>query len=154
MATVRDARRALDRGDVDQALVVLWNLLEPLRLEGDDNGLNRVAEMADEIATLAGGSYATEAQRLQAATGRITTAEPAVTTAVERRVPDSLEQWATVLLGGEAARPGDLEGDVARGGDGAPAEQSRGRRLGPIVWAVLVALFVLLQVLGNVFGDR
>lgn len=154
MATVRDARRALDRGDVDEALVVLWNLLEPLRLEGDHNGLNRVADMADEIGTLADGSYATEAQRLQAAIGRNATAEPAVTTATERRVPDSLESWANVLLGGEAAPPDDLGGDVVGGGDATPEEESRGRRLGPIVWAILVALFVLLQVLGNVFGDQ
>jgi hypothetical protein len=154
MATVRDARRALDRGEVDEALLVLWNLIEPLRLEGDRAGLHRVTDLADEIATVADGAYASEAERLVAAVGRATSDEPAVTTVIGQRVPDTLEQWATVLLGGDAGRADDLGGDVRADGDEAPGEESRGRRLGPIVWAVLLGLFVLLQVLGNLFGDQ
>jgi hypothetical protein len=46
VATVKEARRAVERGDVDEALVVLWNALEPLRLAGDTAGLQRVAALA------------------------------------------------------------------------------------------------------------
>jgi hypothetical protein len=150
MATVRDARRALDRGDVDEAMVMLWNALEPLRLDGDGAGLERVGQLASEIASGAESSYAVEAERLLAAV-RALTAEGATPSAtVEHGLPETLERWID-----EAVRSGERVG-----GDDRPptleevddAEEG-GRRLGPLVWALLAGLFLLLNVLGNVFGD-
>lgn len=85
MATVKEARRAVERGDVDEALVLLWNALEPLRLAGDTAGLQRVAALADEIAVLGDGEHAHEAALLHAASAPLIGDDAAVGPAVLRR---------------------------------------------------------------------
>jgi hypothetical protein len=158
MATLRDARRSLDRGDVDEAMVVLWNALEPLRLAGDQDGLEEAARLAARAAA-ADEAYASEAERMRTAVG-VLAADPADTDVVvpqrERSFAETLEQWAeTVVTATAAGEPGLPEPVGAPTLDAEPAddEEGRGRRLGPLVWALLVGLFLVLNVLGNVFGD-
>jgi hypothetical protein len=56
------ARAALEAGNTDEALVLLWNAVEPARLAGDEQRLR-------EIATLAGAIPGREASDLVEATG-------------------------------------------------------------------------------------
>jgi len=142
VTTIRDARRSVERGDLDAAMVALWNLLEPLRLRGDLDGLHRVSELAREIGEQDGGTHRVEAQRLRAAVEELTGAGVA-TVVVEQAQSLDDEAWTEVV-------PIEEEGDA---GSPAEDEESAGRRLGPLVWALLVGLFLLLNVLGNVFGD-
>lgn len=158
MASLRDARRSLERGDVDEAMVVLWNALEPLRLAGDQEGLEEAARLAARAAA-ADEAYASEAERMRTAVGALA-ADPADAGVVvpqrERSFAETLEHWAetvvTTTAAGEPGMPEPVPGPVP---DAEPAddEEGRGKRLGPLVWALLVGLFLILNVLGNVFGD-
>ncbi len=159
MASLRDARRSLDRGDVDEAMVVLWNALEPLRLAGDRDGLEEAVRLAARAAAV-DESYASEAERMGSAVGALT-AGPADTAVVvpqrERTLAETLEQWAETVVtatgAGEPGVPEPVDGAPPLDADPGDEEAGRGRRLGPLVWALLVGLFLILNVLGNVFGD-
>ncbi|MGH3013649.1 MAG: hypothetical protein ACRDNR_09410 [Gaiellaceae bacterium] len=43
------ARKALDAGRTDEALVLLWNAVEPARLAGDADALREIAELARSV---------------------------------------------------------------------------------------------------------
>jgi hypothetical protein len=159
MASLRDARRSLERGDVDEAMVVLWNVLEPLRLAGDEDGLDEAVQLAARAAA-ADAAYASEAERMRAAVGALT-AGPADAVEVgsqrERSFAETLGHWAetvaTATGAGEPGLPEPVPGSPPADGESTDDEAGRGRSLGPLVWALLVGLFLLLNVLGNVFGD-
>lgn len=158
MASLHDARRALDRGDVDEAMVTLWNALESLRLDGDRRGLEEAVRLAASAAA-ADEAYAAEAERLRTAVDGLTadtTGSTVVGLPHERTLAERLEEWAetvaTAAGAGEAGSPDPFP--TAPPTEAEPdGETGRGRKLGPVVWAVLVGLFLLLNVLGNVFGD-
>lgn len=164
MASLRDARRSLERGDVDEAMVALWNALEPLRLAGDQDGLEEAARLAARAAA-ADEAYASEAERMRTTVGALT-ADPTETAVVvpqrDRTLAETLEHWAETVVtatgAGEPGRPEPVAGAPSPDAEPADAEPAdddngRGRRLGPLVWALLVGLFLILNVLGNVFGD-
>ncbi|MGL6279644.1 MAG: hypothetical protein ACRC50_08845 [Gaiella sp.] len=159
MASLRDARRSLDRDDVDEAMVVLWNALEPLRLAGDQDGLEEAARLAARAAA-ADPAYASEAERVRIAVGALT-AGPADAAVVvpqrERTLVETLEKWAETVVtatgAGEPGMPEPVSGAPPSDAGSADDEAGRGRRLGPLVWALLAGLFLLLNVLGNLFGD-
>ncbi len=92
------ARRALEERKTDEALILLWNAIEPARLAGDETALR-------EIATLAQSFPNKEAADLVAATGvdpaaapPEKTEQPATPTTTRRRLRPSLIWVAAVLL--------------------------------------------------------
>jgi hypothetical protein len=99
VATVKEARRAVERGDVDEALVLLWNALEPLRLAGDTAGLQRVAALADEIAVLGDGEHAHEAARLHAAVVPLIGDDAGAVARSTSTISESVERWIEALGG-------------------------------------------------------
>jgi hypothetical protein len=46
---LNEARKALDKGRVDESLVHLWNVLEPARLARDRRALGAIAQLATQI---------------------------------------------------------------------------------------------------------
>jgi hypothetical protein len=46
---LEQAREALNAGDVDQALVLLWKAVEPARLDEDEDALEEIASLAQRI---------------------------------------------------------------------------------------------------------
>jgi hypothetical protein len=154
MATVRDARRALARGDTDEALVDLWNALEPLRLRDDRSGLHAVAELAVQIAGTGDGSQAREAERLLEAVRDAL--DPDGGSAARRTVSVGTPEPPAVL---DDSAPGldedreveigeydpddviDVEGDVER------------PRFRGLVWALIVAAFVIFNIVSGLLRD-
>ena len=49
MASARDARKALDRGEPAEALVLLWNAVEPARIAGDERALREIGRLAERL---------------------------------------------------------------------------------------------------------
>lgn len=138
---------------------MLWNALEPLRLAGDEDGLEEAARLAARAAA-ADEAYASEAERMRAAVGALAggPAEAAVVVPQrERSLAETLEQWAETVVSatgaGEPGMPEPVAGAPPPDAESAEDEEGRGKRLGPLVWALLVGLFLILNVLGNVFGD-
>ena len=140
MAGLRDARKAVARGDYDEALVLLWNELEPARIDGDRNRLVTIADLAQRIADAGDDAQRREAERL---------GEEAAEHRAEAAVAPTGRVDATVAAhdgGLPDAPPPDLE-DV-------PVEEDlpeRGRPgLGTILWIVLVGGVILLNLLRDV----
>lgn len=61
---LKEARRALQRGRVDESLVHLWNVLEPARLAGDRRALGAIAQLAGQIRERGEPPEQREAERL------------------------------------------------------------------------------------------
>jgi hypothetical protein len=147
MTTPREARRALARGDVDEALVLLWNAIEPLRLRGDEAGLESVAHMAAAIAEGGDGSQAREAGRLLDATHEMLgAADPPDTVLIGQAASGSVEPVA-----GE--RLPDPPGEVgAPPGREVPPEPA-GRRVSRLVWALVVGAFIVFNILRGLLSE-
>lgn len=132
---VKSARQALGRGATDEALVHLWNALEPARLAGDGRSLNAIAGLAQRIRAQGDESAARQAERLIQAVRGSVEEEDGFTPATER-----LD--AEVYAGGEPAE--DLQPEEEAGG--------RAGRIGNLVWLALVLLIVLINVIGQIRG--
>ncbi len=155
MGTVRQARRALRRGDVDGALVDMWNAVEPLRLRGDRSGLEEVAGMAASVVRHGDGSQAREAERLLEEVRR--TIDPDAL----RPAAVAVGAHAPVALERREAREGrevpeewdDVDwGDVEVGPD-VPDSEPTGPRIGPLVWALIVAAFVIFNIVSGLLRE-
>jgi hypothetical protein len=127
---IKQARSALRRGDADVALVLLWNELEPARLEGDRGSLRAIAELATAIAQGGEEGQQAEAQQLlevlQRAAG---------------------EGDATKVLEGEVQAAGYDPGEEHEV-DVEPAE-TPGFRLGGLVWLLILIAIVVINVLSG-----
>lgn len=150
MDAVREARGALRRGRSAEALVHLWNALEPARLAGDRRALDTIGGLAAHIA--AGGEEGDrrEAERLLAA---------AREAAVEPGAFAGAEHVGTASVGGEPAHELDHFG-VEDAGPGperveAPDEAEEERRSGvPSIWTILIILFVIITIARNFVEGR
>jgi hypothetical protein len=99
--TVADAREGIDvsgvkrarSADFDEALVRLWNELEPLRLAGDVSGLDSVERMATRIAREGDEAQRRDAERLLET--------------IERTRADAVPAPATVRLDADVAAVGE-----------------------------------------------
>ena len=127
---VRSARKALARGATTEALVHLWNGLEPARIAGDTSRLNAIAGLAQRVREQGEESDAREADRLL----------DAVRGTAEREggVPATERIEATVAAGGEPLEE-----------FGPDEEGSRAGRFGNLIWLVLVVLVVLFNLIGQ-----
>jgi hypothetical protein len=126
----KQARSALRRGDADAALVILWNEVEPARLEGDRRTLRAIGGLATAIAQGGDEAQQAEAQRLLE---------------VLQRAAD--EGDATQVLEGEVRAagydPGE-EQDVD-----VEAAETPGFRLGGLVWLLILIAIVIINVLSG-----
>lgn len=143
---LRKARRALAQGRADEALLFLWNAVEPARLEGG-GALRELERLAASVAERGDESQKREAARLLA-TVRGTPPEPAVAVEQDRWTPPSEP----------AERPGDGEPEAHEPEQSSeqqpePADEAPPRRgLGRYVIPVIVLLVILVNVISRVFG--
>jgi hypothetical protein len=133
---VRDARRALGRGDADEALVLLWNALEPARLAGDAGALHQIGQLAYQIQAGGSESQSREAERLL----ELLSAE--VESGEVRAATEQVD--AQVVVGGDMMHPGEIETEPGGGG---------GSRLGGLVWLIILVGIILFNLLGDMIGD-
>ena len=130
---IKQARGALRRGDADGALVVLWNELEPARLEGDRRSLRAIGGLATEIAQRGEEGQQAEAHRLldvlQRAVG-----EGDATAALEGEV-----RPAGYDPGTEEA---EVEAEVDEG-------ETSGFRIGGLVWLLIFIAIVVINFLSG-----
>ena len=140
--SLRQARKALQQGHADAAVVLLWNEIEPARLRGDRRALATIEQLAAAIARAGDESERHEAEKLlESLRGRahVEAAAPAATPVEGERAtldaaPAAPDTEATAAPQPEA----ELE-----------AEPARRVSVGTIVWLLLVAAVVIANVLGQ-----
>jgi len=152
MDAVREARGALRRGRSAEALVHLWNALEPARLAGDRKRLETIGGLAAHAAASGEEGERAEAERLLEAVreaaaepGSFAGAEDVGTASVGGETPRELEHF-----GLEDAGPSLPSEDAAE-----PDEEAGGRRSGvPSIWTILIILFVIITIARNFIEGR
>jgi hypothetical protein len=123
MASATKARRALARGATDEALIHLWNEIEPARLEGDTRTLREIAALAAQVKEQGDPAYQREAERMLESLGGWTSAEsPAVQTGAAAEIEPAPQDTTK-----------EAEVEVT----------SRLGRIGGLVWIVLFLLIVI-----------
>jgi hypothetical protein len=131
---VRDAAGAVRRGAHQEALVVLWNEVEPARLAGDRARLARIEGLAARIAQEGDDAERREAERLLEV--------------VRAAAQDNGAQAATGRIEGELSPVGErlettMEGEAT--GEEPPSRAG----LGPFVWFLILLGIVVLNLLGQ-----
>lgn len=148
---LKEARQAAARGSYDEALVLLWNALEPARLAGDRGALRTIGGVAQLVARSGDDGQRREAERLLGT----------LQANVEHGVTP-----ATATLDAEVSGAGGYDvGELATGtGERVerheqfepPAEveeeQGRAGRIGNYVWLAFVVLIILVNVIGQIRG--
>lgn len=134
---LRSAQRALGRGATQEALVHLWNALEPARLAGDGRRLRTIAGLAQRIRAQGDEGEGREAERLIEELRSVVGEEGAL-------VPATGRLDADVYASGKPVEEpaGDLQPEEA---------ESRGRaaRLGNLIWIAIVVAVILFNLLGE-----
>lgn len=153
MATVRDARRALTRGDIDEALVALWNALEPLRLRGDRAGLKAIGEMAAYVGANGDGSQSREAERLLVQVRDLLQLEPAPAVIAARAEAGSPRRDQSPPVVVAPSEPGVDVDEMFEPDDEAADDARPGPRFGPLVWALIVAAFVIFNIVSGLLRE-
>jgi hypothetical protein len=128
------ARRALARGATAEALVHLWNELEPARLSGQRGRLNELARLAEEVRRRGDEADQYEAERFL---GELREQAEAPVAAAP----------ATAVLDAEVERAGDVVGDAER--EPSAEDESRAGGLANWLWVVFVLVIVLANVLSG-----
>jgi hypothetical protein len=133
-----EARKAVSRGRADEALVHLWNAVEPARLAGDSAELRRIGQLAERVREVGEEGQRQEAERLLEA--------------LRSAFDEEREPEATVALPGENGDGGLLPEDEAAAE--VEEEQSRpGGRLAQLLVPLIIFVIVLINVLAGLFGD-
>jgi hypothetical protein len=152
MDAVREARGALRKGRSAEALVHLWNALEPARLAGDRRRLDAIGGLAAHIAASGEEADRREAERLLEAT-REAAAEPGAFAGAD--------DVGTASVGGEVEPAHELEPvhelepfGVEEAGPGPerveePDEAEEKRSGVPSIWTILIILFVIITIARN-----
>ncbi len=128
---LKQARKALGRGDADEALVLLWNALEPARIAGDRGALRTIEQLATQIVRAGDEAQQREAKRLLEALGASGPQD-------EPGRPATAQAEAEVERGGE-----DVETEEAA------SKAPGGLRLGPILWLLVLIALVLFNLLSE-----
>jgi hypothetical protein len=142
MASARNARKALARGAADEALVLLWNEVEPARLAGDVATLRDIGRLAEQIRRDGDPAQQREAERLLETLRGLSGGEAAARPEAAVLEP-SVERGSTTLEDAEEAGPVD-EADGTGGGLG---------RMASLFWILLFLLIVIANALRGVGGD-
>jgi hypothetical protein len=146
---LRQARRAAGKGRTDEALVHLWNALEPARLDGDRAALEAIGELAARIRETGEPGQRSEAGRLLEALGREPPVHEEIAVAVEEAFGEVAHGESDTLPEGFEHEPGAEEGET--GGEAeTPRRSSLARLLVPLVFLVVV----LVNVLSRLLDDR
>jgi hypothetical protein len=125
---LKAARRSLARGRTDEALVYLWNAVEPARLEGG-RALSELRRLATLIAARGEEGHRREAQRLLEALGV------------------SSEEIKQIEVG-------VLDEPAAEGEAQAEEEAKPGSRAGRLLIPLFFLMLILLNVIARLFdGD-
>jgi hypothetical protein len=133
------AARAARRGSADEALVLLWNELEPARLSGDRGALGAIDGLARYIAR--DEQHRHEAERLIEAVAATVAAGGA-------------ERAATAVVDAEVERGGEIgEAAEAAEADEPETQKGRGFGVGNLVWVLILLGVLILNILGRVDGD-
>lgn len=133
-----EARKAVNRGRADEALVHLWNALEPARLAADSAELRRIARLAERVREVGDEGEQQEAERLLEA--------------LRGAAEDEGEPEATVALPGENRDGGFLPEDEAAAA--VEEEQSGpGARFAQFLIPLIILVIVIINVLAGLFGD-
>jgi hypothetical protein len=127
---IKQARAALRRGDADAALVILWNEVEPARLEGDRGSLRAIGGLATAIAQGGEEGQQAEAQRL-----------------LEVLQQAAGEGDATQVLEGEVRAAGYEPGEEQE--VDVEAAETPGFRLGGLVWLLILIAIVIINILSG-----
>ena len=142
MASARNARKALARGAADEALVLLWNEVEPARLAGDVATLRDIGRLAEQIRRDGDPAQQREAERLLETLRGLSGGEAAARPEAAVLEP-SVERGSTTLEDAEEAGPVD-EADGTGSGLG---------RTASLFWILLFLLIVIANALRGVGGD-
>ena len=138
---LKQVQKALGRGDADEALVLLWNALEPVRIAGDRGALRTIEQLATQIARAGDEAQQREAKRLLEALGVSVPQDEPVRPATAR-----VEAEVEAEVGAEVERGREeVETEEAT----PEAEAPRGVRLGPIIWFLALLGFVLFNLLSE-----
>jgi hypothetical protein len=129
------ARKALGRGATAEALVHLWNELEPARLSGDRGRLEALARLAEEVRQRGDEADRYDAERLLAELREQAEAPNAA-------APAAAVLDAEVERTGEVLEEAEAEAEPAEGG-------SRAGGLANWLWLVFVLVIVLANILGQ-----
>ena len=152
MNELAQARAALRRGRPSEALVFLWNALEPARLSGDTSALRSLGGLAERIARTGDDGERREAEHLLEELRGVARHEAAA--------PATQQVGADVSVAGETAPveptfadelvelPGEEESDT----DAEPPPRSRRAGIANLIWLLLVLGVVLLNIIRGV-GD-
>jgi hypothetical protein len=136
MEALRDARRHLGRGRYDEALVLLWNAVEPARLAGDRRALRTIEGLATHVARGGDDAQRREAERL-------------LEVLREQAMPASAVA-ATAQLDADVSPEGrEMAGEIEdeMSSDDAVEERGRGARIGNILWLLIVIAVIVVNVL-------
>jgi hypothetical protein len=135
---LKKARKSLARGRVDEALLLLWNVLDPARLEGG-RALRELERLAVAAAEQGDESQRHEAQRLLAAVREA----PAESDWIETGAPEAARPGGDMPAGGDPAEaPPEIERDT-------PARRGLGRYAIPAIFLLIVLVNVLARVLSG-----
>ena len=126
---LRQARSGVSRGDYDEALVQLWNAVEPARLEGDRSALRTIEQLARHVGETGDEAQRREAERLV----------DAVAATVEHGAVG-----ATARLDADVSPEGEQMAETLGTED---VEERRGFQVGSIVWLLIVLGIILVNVL-------
>jgi hypothetical protein len=135
---LREARKAVTRGRADEALVHLWNALEPARLAADTAELRTIGGLAERVREVGDEGERREAERLLEA--------------LRSAVDEEREPEATVALPGENGDGGFLPEDEAAG-EVEEEQSGPGGRLAQLLIPLIIFVIVLINVLAGLFGD-
>lgn len=158
---LKEARRAAGGGRIEEALVYLWNAVEPARLAGDESALEGIARLAAQIQREGDPGQQREAARLLQAAGLREPASPAEAPWPEPSVEEAAVTEQEDVLAELAQSLGETEGMPTPAGETAAREPEaekpepvRRRSLGSLLVTLLVIVIVLVNVLARVLGDR
>ncbi len=128
------ARKAVRRGDSDEALVRLWNAVEPARLSGDRSSLATIGQLAERIARTGDASQQREAKRLLET--------------LQTAVADGGDVPATARLDADLSEVGEkLEDEAVESAGESTGERPRsGIPFGTILWFLIILAVVAMNV--------
>ncbi len=144
---LRQARKSLARGRTDEALVYLWNALEPARLERAGS-LRELRRLATLIRDRGDEAERRDAERLLEAIGRGSADGDQLEIGTLSRPPSGMVGGVEPFEAESVdAEPADQQDDAGEPEAGRP-------RLGRLLLPILVLLIVLVNVIARLLDGR
>jgi hypothetical protein len=137
--------------DFDEALVRLWNEVEPLRLAGDTSGLEAAERRAMRIAREGDEAQQREAERLLETLRKTRAQEYAAVVATGRRDADVETAGSSAEIGEllEVGEPVDMDGYPEDVDELEGERPRRGVRWTQLVWVAVFLIVVIVNILSG-----